>query len=81
MLKIKDSVDLKKLEKYGFEKGFRLGFSNPVVSITITKDKNIVITSPDDTWWDKDYYYNYESDTDIIYDLIEDKLVEKVRDR
>lgn len=78
MLKIKDNIDLKELEKFGFEKGFRLEFSSPVVTITVTKDRNVIITSPDNTWWDKEYYYNYESDTDIIYDLIKADLVEKV---
>jgi hypothetical protein len=78
MLKIKDNVDLKELEKYGFTQGFRRGFNNPVVTVYITRGRNVVIVSPDNCWWDNEYYYNYGSDTDIIYDLIKDGLVEKV---
>ena len=75
MLKIKDNVDLEVLEKYGFVKGFN---HEGVASIYITKDRLVIITNPNCCWWNMDYYYNYGSETSIIYDLIKDGLVEKV---
>ena len=78
MLKIKDNVDLKELEKYGFEKGLKHGFDSPIATVYITLSRKVIIVSPNNCWWDKEYYYNYQSDTDIIYNLIKDGLVEKV---
>lgn len=77
-IRIKDDVDLKELEKFGFEKDWRLGFDRPKVTIYITDEKIIRIVSPDECWWKEEFYYNYENDYDIIYDLIQAGLVEKV---
>ena len=85
MLKIRDNVDLKELEKFGFlkwENGYgTIGYSKYFVrgSITIIeKDKEF------------DNEYNNERmikdndvihDVDVIYDLIQAGLVEKVEDK
>lgn len=77
MLKIKDNVDLKELEKFGFvyftdKRSFRYGcldlqkgyveiFINNAKVITMSSDKSIL-------------------DLDIIYDLIQAELVEKVEE-
>lgn len=81
MLKIKDNVDLKELEKFGFEKGFRLGISsfNKFICCYIQDDKKIILTN-NDCWWDNEFYYNYERGQDVIYDLIKADLVEKSDD-
>lgn len=79
MLKIKDNLDLKELEKFGFEQDFNpLDIRN--ATIYIDSDKIIHIVSIDNLWYDKDYYYNWNSDTDIIYDLIKADMVEKVEE-
>jgi hypothetical protein len=78
MLKIKDDVPFKKLKEFGFEKNWRVGFDRPKVTIYINDEKIIKIVSPDECWWDKEFYYNYENDYDIVYDLIQAGLVEKV---
>ena len=77
MLKIKDDVDLKELEKFGFtyfndkincrsgcldlQKNWLEIFINNARVITMTSDKSIL-------------------DLDVIYDLIKADLVEKVGD-
>ena len=85
MLKIKDNVDLKELEKFGFLKwengcgtiGYSKYFVRGSINI-IEKDKEF------------DNEYNNERvikdndvihDVDIIYDLIQAGLVEKVEDK
>ena len=81
MLKIKDNVDLKELEKFGFGQGLYGSEANKAVTICINENRKITITSPNHCWWDWDYYYNWNSDTDVIYDLIQAGLVEKVEDK
>lgn len=76
MLKIKDNVDLKELEKYGFNKGFK--FYEPPVLMYIDTDNCLYFTNGT-PWWNMEYYYNYDSD--VIVDLISDGLVEKVEDK
>ena len=75
MLKIKDNVDLKELEKYGFHKGYK--FYEPPIFMYIDTDKNLFFTDGH-PWWNMEYYYNYDSD--VIVDMIKDGLVEKVED-
>ncbi len=76
MLKIKNNVDLKNLEKYGFRYSFgedwHYYFDN--ISISLGDNKELVIDLNDD-----DYCYE-EIDhlINILYDLIVDGLVEKV---
>lgn len=81
MLKIKDNVDLKELEKFGFRQGIYGSEADKTVTICIDKNRKITITSPNHCWWDWEYYYNWNSGTDIIYDLIQAGLVEKVEDK
>lgn len=76
MLKIKDNIDLKELEKYGFEQRlanwhYELDRDYYVVTIDIV-DREIYIGN--------DYYDNdYETKIpNTLYDLIKDGLVEKV---
>ena len=86
MLKIKDNVDLKELEKYGFVNDEIYGRKVKIKKM-MTKEKwnsEIVeidlITGQLQIFIDDEYYENYtESDTlDFIYDLIKADLVEKI---
>ena len=84
MLKIKDSVDLKELEKFGFEYdedincyfyyGFTRANCNSEIRMYIDK-KNKTITTG------FDMYVHEGKIHDKIYDLIEAGLVEKVEDK
>ena len=74
MLKIKDTVDLKELEKFGFKRGIYY------YEINICKNKK---TEFDGFGVDKDsrIIINYASSNnvlDILYNLIQAGLVEKV---
>ena len=78
MLKIKDNVDLKELEKYGFElvKGYNYDFymkkSTENIELTYFVDidfKNISVETYDGDEIELD---------NTLYDLIKDGLVEKV---
>ena len=89
MLKIKDNVDLKELEKYGFVDDEIYGRKVKVKKM-MTKEKwnaEIVeidlITGQLQIFVDDEYYENYtNSDTlDFIYDLIKADLIEKVDDK
>ena len=79
MLKIKDSIDLKELEKYGFkifanhcEKTIEDNYCGEYMCLSIYEvDKVIGLTSNSD-------YKVYTENLDVIYDLIKDGLVEKV---
>lgn len=78
MLKIKDNVDLKELEKYGFkENSFYyskiLDFEYYKVKISIEKDRKYLIIQND--YYDSDYACYVPS---LIYNLIKADLVEKV---
>ena len=73
MLKIRDGIDLKELEKYGFHK-------EKVYCEYVYTDENIDINAKDrtiDTW---DYLgcTDLNRYNDVLYDLIKDGLVEKV---
>lgn len=79
MLKIKDNVDLKELEKYGFKTLFYINAPN-VYKKEITRGvevNNYIISARN-----RIIYYNQMSvhnELDgTIYDLIKDGLVEKV---
>ena len=79
MLKIKDNVELKELEKFGLR-------------YTIDKDENEWLDFPEisgtlDCYFDKSKYLVDEyglkvdsEDLDALYDLIKDGLVEKVEE-
>lgn len=78
MLKIKDNIDLKKLEKYGFKNGFQEYYiqdKNYCTYLSIKKCSNRISTRNTD--------YKHEQVDEIIvilYDLIKDGLVENVGD-
>lgn len=81
MLKIKDNVDLKELEKYGFEKGYRFQPLNPMPIVAIIDDeRNLKIQFDTSAWFDMNYWYLYDKNQDKVYDLIKADLVEKVED-
>lgn len=88
MLKIRDNVDLKEFEKYGFVNDEIYGRKVKVKKM-MTKEKwnaEIVeidlITRQLQIFVDDEYYENYtESDTlDFVYDLIKADLVVKVEE-
>ena len=83
MLKIKDNVDLKELEKYGFNKGFSLFYADdkPRIIVAVVDDeRNLTIQYSDSAWWDNNYWYLHSYNQDKVYDLIKADLVEKIED-
>ena len=76
MLKIKDNVDLKELEKYGFKRKYYNGTKNLVLEYEVKnlprKYQDIVFDIPTRRL----EFCNWGSD--IMFDLIKDGLVEKV---
>lgn len=78
MLKIKDSVDLKELEKFGFkfyekDDTYYVGNYPYTTSIYIDSGRNVVF---DDEWFG-DYHFSL---MDYLFDLIKADLVEKVKE-
>ena len=80
MLKIKDNVDLKELEKFGFE--FDRG-----TAYEIKKDGTYICVSECDLkelWFDIPDFVGYNKSIhkigDVLFDLIQAGLVEKVSD-
>ena len=76
MLKIKDNIDLKKLEKFGFEEdgildGKVTGLTNGHVDIELYDSIN-------DKWNTRKIYVLGSAYLDTIYDLIKADLVKKV---
>ena len=73
MLKIKDNVDLKELEKYGFYETERTFLKDGKLqeATSIHKDTKTIYPT-------YDMGYSYYFSVDILYDLIKDGLVEKV---
>lgn len=74
MLKIKDNIDLKELEKFGFkcyEKGeyYFVGFPFGGAKLLVSKNRNIDF---DYKWEDEDFEL-----LDILFDLIQAGIVEK----
>lgn len=86
MLKIKDSVDLKELEKYGFENveyRYEREIDNcwfGLISIDI-EDRSIIRNTEEIGYWCCDDIEDFNSyDCKYIKDLIEAGLVEKVKE-
>ena len=81
MLKIRDEVDLKELEKYGFEltTGYKCNFYEK------TSKENIVLTYYIDIEFRNITVLTYDGDEveldNTLYDLIKDELVEKVEEK
>lgn len=78
MLKIKDNVDLKALEKYGFEY-YRMIYVKEIVrgEENLLEKKIIYITEQDREIAIKNGLFNIDIELDTIYDLIKAGLVEK----
>lgn len=81
MLKIKDNVDLKVLEKFGFIKDSffytkELDYKYYKVKIDVELDRRYIIIQND--YYDSDYACYIP---DVIYDLIQADIVEKVEDK
>ena len=76
MLKIKDNVDLKELEKFGFKLN-----SNEEYQLVIEKNsiRTIVVMEYERTIYVQSIGYVVE-ELNILYDLIKADLVEKVDD-
>ena len=80
MLKIKDNVDLKELEKYGFEDNWLYGFSKKICEgrrgqcfILIIQDREILGYSEGADGDGEEAYLD-----NTLYDMIKDGIVEKV---
>lgn len=71
MLKIKDGVDLKELENFGFQFEPKTEDSTDKYK-KITKDGSTIVFT-----WDREIFCQ---DLDVIWDLIQANLVEKVED-
>jgi hypothetical protein len=81
MLKIKDNVDLKELEKFGFQKGYDLFCKDDkprIITAIVDDERNLKIQYSHSAWWDNDHWYLYSHSQDKIYDLIKADMVEKV---
>ena len=71
MLKIKDNVDLKKLEKFGFKKDKNIYYYKNVFDVIVLRIfDNRKISNPTD-----------DNGNVLLYDLIKADLVEKVEDK
>lgn len=73
MLKIKDDVDLKELEKYGFKKE-QVGLDMAYTKYIIKGNYNEIII----IWLDRKIQIEAIEMLDTIYDLIKAGLIEKV---
>ena len=74
MLKVKDNVDLKELEKYGFEYNeYTKNYENDKCDMLIKTQRTLDISTYLEML-DLDMYQ------ELLYDLIKDGLVEKVDD-
>ena len=74
MLKIKDNVDLKELEKFGFWQWENTwgGYTKKDIIPTI-EDADLFLYE-----YDRIIIFSEDSDLDLLYDLIKADLVEKV---
>lgn len=84
MLKIKNRIDLKELEKYGFEEKEYWYETDTTKDSIIFKDYDITIDKKTRKIY-MNVYEAYEDELglycfDYLYDLIKDDLVEKIND-
>lgn len=81
MLKIKDDVDLKELEKYGFEHHTMIYVKEIKRSNeTLKEEKNIYVEEENREISIHKGLFNVDEELDTIYDLIKADLIEKVGD-
>lgn len=86
MLKLKDDVDLKELEKFGFEfekgKYYIESVRKPMPSERYSVKKHLAYSIPSKTRkiivHRNNIKWEYDNALDIVYDLIKADLVEKV---
>lgn len=79
MLKIKDNVNLKELEKYGFEHYTMIYIKKIKRSNeTLKEEKDIYVEEENREISIHKGLFNIDEELDIIYDLIKAGLVEKV---
>ena len=82
MLKIKDNVDFKKLEKFGFIKYRSIDdgeYYYCICNLFVGKDRKILQDDGINICKPVDYKLS-ETEIDVIYDLIRAGLVEKVEE-
>ena len=79
MLKIKDNVDLKELEKFGF-KSYAMLYLKEIIrdEYDLEEKKTIYIEELNRNISIKNGLFNVDIELDILYDLIKADLVEKV---
>ena len=80
MLKIRDNVDLKKLEKYGFEEHYTTytrDYNNGYLTM-VDKETGEILKVDYERYFFRNKYY--KNSTYKIDDLIKDNLVVKVED-
>ena len=78
MLKIKDNVDLKELEKYGFREScfyYRKTIDYEYYEVNISIDLDTRLIAIQNDYYDSNYTSYIPS---VLYDLIKANLVEKV---
>lgn len=85
MLKIKDSVDLKELEKFGITtsryKISKYNFNTKRVKAIFTNEDSVsCLTISDKKSIDLNDYYDNDINLDILYDLIKADMIEKVEE-
>lgn len=79
MLKIKDNVDLKELEKYGFEHHTMIYIKDIKRSSDFFEEEKVIYV--EETNREISIHkglFNVDEELDTLYDLIKDGLVEKV---
>lgn len=79
MLKIKDNVNLKELEKYGFKYESGYEWQGYKAYKLICDDYALEVVDDEDRWlMIENYEHCYATITNVLYDLIQAGLVEKV---
>ena len=82
MLKIKDNVDLKELEKYGFKHHTMIYIKDiKRTSEFLEEEKTIYVKETDREISIHKGLFNVDEELDTIFELIKDGLVEKVDDK
>lgn len=83
MLKIKDNIDLKELEKFGFEEISGFWYAKKIfkerkdiVSVGINRETREIQLA----WSIQGYVCEFTYDLDFLFDLIQAGLVEKVEE-
>ena len=78
MLKIRDDIDLKELEKYEFEP--RYSETTGKIVRYVKEDKRNIVRYIDNDYNHNPYWEVLLQDSELLYDLIKADLIEKVDD-